>query len=309
MITTVTMNPCIDKTICVEGFAYGGTNRVVSTRTDAAGKGLNVSLALAGIGIHSKAISFSFSESAGVLERVLERGRIDAMLVPASGALRTNCKLFETGARVMTELNERGTAINAAALSAIRTAILRAAQSAVFLVLSGSLPPGVPDSFYRDIMREAARPFLRFAVDTSGNALKQALSAGPYIVKPNLDELEQFAERPLQTREEQLRAAREVLSRGAQVCCLSLGAQGAMLVTKTAALFAEALPVEVKSVQGAGDSMLAGLLTAAADDASAKEMLRRGVALASATIMHEGTQFGTLADYKRLLEQVRITQI
>jgi len=303
------MNPCIDKTICVEDFHYGETNRVLSTRADAAGKGLNVSLALAGIGIKSTAVSFEFSENPGIIARVLESAGVDAALVPAKGSLRTNCKLFDVNEKIMTELNERGAAVDAAALSAIRAVILERAKTSVFLALSGSLPPGVPDGFYRDVIREAARPFLRFAVDVGGNALRKALDARPYVIKPNLDELEQLTGRKLSTREEQHRAARETLAMGAESCCLSLGAEGAMLVTKDAAFFAEPLPVDVKSAQGAGDSMLAGVLSAAADGAGTEEMLRRGVALASATIMREGTRFGTLADYKRLLGQVRIRQV
>ena len=279
---------------------------MLSARADAAGKGLNVSLALAGIGIKSAAVSFAFADSPGAVERRLSDAGVEAALIPARGALRTNCKLFETCEGVMTELNERGTALDAATLAAARAEILKRAKTSVFLVLSGSLPPGVPDGFYRDVMREAARPFLRFAADTGGNALRLALEARPFVIKPNLEELEQLAGCKLETREEQRRAARETLAMGAENCCLSLGKDGAMFVTKDGALYAEALPVAVKSAQGAGDSMLAGVLSAAADGGGAAEMLRRGVALASATVMREGTQFGTLADYKRLIEQVKI---
>ena len=312
MITTVTMNPCIDKTIWVDGFAYGGTNRVVETRTDLAGKGLNVSMALKALGIRSTAVSFDFSEDAGAMGAMLEGMGIDAVLPKAIGALRTNLKVFERGARVMTELNEGGAAISAAALAEIEAEILRVAEVSSVLVLSGSLPPNVPATFYRDIMRTAARPGLRVFVDTSGEALREALTARPFAIKPNLEELERLAGRTLSTRRERIQAARETLATGvavesgAEICCLSLGAEGALIASQSQGYFAAALPVDVKSAQGAGDSMVAGMIAAVAEGKGVADMLRSAVASASATIVREGTRFGHLEDYERLRQMVQI---
>ena len=308
MIATVTMNPCIDKTVYLNGFTYGGTNLVASARHDTAGKGLNVSLALKSFGIDSTAISFEFTENPGAVQSLLAAAGITSILPQAAGALRTNLKIFEQDGHIMTELNERGTAPSSAALSAMRTAILRTAETAEILVLSGSLPPGVPETFYRDIMRATHRNGLRFVVDTGGNALRTALSANPYLIKPNVQELSTLLDRELLTLPDRICAAKEAVALGAELCCLSMDAEGALLVSKTETYFAPGLAVDVKSAQGAGDSMVAGFLDAHTKRLPLPDMLRHAVAAASATIMQDGTQIGTAADYQRLCREVRISQ-
>ena len=304
MITTVTMNPCIDKTVWVDGFLYGGTNRVAATRADLAGKGLNISLALKALGVSSTVVSFDFSENAGALGAMLEEKGIAAVLTTAKGAMRTNLKVFERGEKVMTELNERGAEISETEIAEIKAAVLRVAKESSVLVLSGSLPPNVPETFYRGIMREAARDDLRIFVDASGGTLREALTAKPFLIKPNTDELEQLVGRKLPTKPERIQAAREAVELGAEICCLSLGAEGAMIVSKDEGYFAEALKVDVKSAQGAGDSMVAGMIAAISEGKGIADMLRSAVAAASAAIMREGTQFGSVEDYARLYEDV-----
>ena len=309
MIVTVTMNPCIDKTVILDGFTYGGTNRVLSTRNDMAGKGLNVSMALKAYEIESMAISFEYNGNPGAVRTMLDSAGIPHILPAAAGGLRTNTKVFEQNARVMTELNEQGTPLSQAALADMRETILRAAADADFLVLSGSLPPQTPESFYREIIQKTVRRGLRCVLDSGRAAFCEALAAKPYLIKPNVFELEQLLGRTIETPEACVQAAREALSLGAEICCLSDGEKGAYIVSAKEAYFAEPLAVEVKSAQGAGDSMVAGLLDAMQRGLSLADMLKHGVAGASAKIVREGTQMGTVADYRKFCGDVRVVSV
>jgi len=308
MIVTVTMNPCIDQTLVIDNFTYGGLNKVLSARRDAAGKGLNVSLALSEWGIASTAASFAFAEGGGIIGQALRKAGVEAILPKTEGRLRTNTKLFNRAGCVMTELNERGADVSAAALCEMREAICRAAKGATVLALCGSLPPNVPDTFYREIMTATARSGLRQIVDTDG-ALRLALEANPYLIKPNAFELEQLLGRTLPTREAILLGAREAIGLGASLCCVSLGADGAMLVSKDEAYFASALPVNIKSAQGAGDSMVAGFIRAMREGCGLPDMLRYAVAAASATILHEGTQPGASDDFEQFCGAIDVEVI
>ena len=177
-----------------------------------------------------------------------------------------------------------------------------------YLVASGSLPPGVPLDFYARLARLAKARGSRVAVDTSGPALAAALAEGVYLVKPSLRELRELTGQPLASEPEWREAAQQIIRQGqAQVVALSLGEDGALLVTADQALRARSLPVKVASAIGAGDSFVGGLIWALNRQAGLAQAFRYGMAASAAALLSAGTALCQAADVERLQREVSVT--
>jgi len=149
LILTVSLNPCIDRTIEIEKFLYGGTNKVLKTREDISGKGINVSIALQNLGVSNKATGFSFSEDEARLRRFFERIHCPYHFHTVQGSLRVNVKIFDTEKRVMSEFNDKGQEVTEADVSAFFSLMEKEWEGTDILVVDGSVPPGVPRSIYK----------------------------------------------------------------------------------------------------------------------------------------------------------------
>ena len=152
MILTVSLNPCIDRTIEIEKFLYGGTNKVLKTREDISGKGINVSIALQNLGVSNKATGFSFSEDEVRLRRFFERIHCPYHFHTVQGSLRVNVKIFDTEKRVMSEFNDKGQEVTEADVSAFFSLMEKEWEGTDILVVDGSVPPGVPRSIYKELI-------------------------------------------------------------------------------------------------------------------------------------------------------------
>ena len=190
MILTVTLNPCVDRTIEIEKFLYGGTNKVLRTQEDISGKGINVSLALQNLGIQNKAAGFSYQEDEEKLKRFFKEIHCPHTLYSVPGALRVNVKIFDTEKRVMSEFNDKGKEVTEQDVAGFLTLLEKEWNETDILVVDGSVPPGVPRSIYRDLIQKANDKGVRTVLDASGDLLSLALPAKPFFVKPNRGELE-----------------------------------------------------------------------------------------------------------------------
>ena len=258
MIVTVTPNPSIDRTIQIDRLERGHLIRARSATSEAAGKGLNVAIALATEGVETSAVLPLAAESATVYLSLLADA-VPISAVPIKGATRLNVSLVEPDGTV-TKVNEPGPVLEPADVDAIITAA-SAVAGAGWIVGCGSLPPGAPIDFYARLVALAS-PEKRIAVDTSGAALGAAICAGATLVKPNSAELEELVGRKLSTVGDAVTAAREVVARGCPTVLVSLGADGAVFVDARTASHAEASVDDVANTVGAGDALLAGFLAA-----------------------------------------------
>ncbi|WP_411677263.1 1-phosphofructokinase [Caproicibacter sp.] len=309
MVITVTLNPCIDRTVQVEGFVPGKTNRVSASRCDAAGKGINVSAALKNLGEDTRCLGFNFRESGDFLPRALCEMGLSGELTEVGGTLRTNIKIFDAGAGVMTELNEAGAEVGPDALEEFERTLERNLPKASLLVLDGSAPPGVPQNYYRLLAERAERHGVRTVIDAGGELLLEGIKGSPYLIKPNRDELEEaFGER-IASRTDALRAARRVVKLGVGMVCVSLGKEGALLVTEDDAWFSAGADVPVRGLQGAGDSMVAGMSYALVRGMPIPEVLRYGVAAAHGSLVLEGTRMCTRKGFLQMLPLISVEKI
>lgn len=310
MILSVNLNPCIDKSVEVNGLRVGELNRCKPLRRDAAGKGLNVATAAKHLGADAFSIGFNYSENGRLVTNLLEREGVPYDHVVVLGSLRTNLKLFDSVSGVYTDLNEPGAEVPPEALSDLRFRIRRRAERSQFVTLSGSVPNGVPMDIYRTLIEDVSQYDVRVVLDAENALLREGIKAKPWMIKPNLSEMELLFERTYEQEEEIIKDARSLVEQGVELVCVSMGALGALLVSGQGVWKAEAVAgLQAKGFQGAGDSMVAGICVAAQKGLELPEMLRYGVAAASATIIREGTQMCAKQDFDRLLPQVRLHRL
>ena len=315
MIATVTANPCIDKTVSVEEFDLYRMNRVRVLCTDPSGKGINVSKTLRAVGAETVCTGFDFVEGGtpSVVAADLAEWGIPYEPVPVSGALRVCTKIIDESKKHTIEVNEYGAEVSAADGEALLEKIKEVAKRCAFLTLSGSLPKGLSKDFYARAVRAVKQdvPACRVVVDAEGELLLKALAEAPYLIKPNVHELEGTFGCKITDIPSLDTAAREILDRyGLCVICVSLGAKGAYIATRSEAYFCKPVCVSVRSLQGAGDAMVAGLCVALEKGLPLSEVLHYGVAMAGAAIATEGTRPGTKEDFDALLsQQIELQQV
>ena len=318
MIITVTPNPSIDRTATLQGeLVRGGVHRVTSVSDEPGGKGVNVAHALNLAGLDVVAILpagdrdpfLTGLRSAGV--------RFEA--VPVSGAVRTNLTITEPDGTT-TKINEPGAALDPAEAEALAWAVMQRAQADHWVVLSGSLPPGLPDSWYSDMTAALKAHGCKVAVDTSDAPLA-ALAAGldhgaPDLVKPNAEELAGLTGVTAESLESAVargdadpvvRAARNLVNRGVGAVLVTLGATGAVLVDTEGAWRANPPPVQPRSTVGAGDSSLAGYVRADVEGADAPGRLQMAVAYGSGAAALPGSAMPTPAQLN--LDDVAVTDV
>jgi len=316
-IVVVNLNPCIDWQYSVPKFTFGGMNRVRHTWQNVAGKGINVCIALKNLGLDPMCTGFNFIENGSVITEQLDALGIRHDFVNVDGAVRVNIKLYEDSTGVMTELNQPGAFVPQWAQDELMAKLNMMEKPPLdLLVLSGSRPEGVPPGYYAQLCAQwPGKVFL----DTDGEALQIALECAtpPYAIKPNLFELESTFGltdilknscdsnvTPLATQCIVDFCRSDLLSKGLHVVCVSMGADGAVLVTPERAYYCPALDIHVKGVQGAGDAMVAGLVYGAYMNAQETDFLPLAMSAAAASVIRSGTEMCSREDFEAMLWKV-----
>lgn len=308
MVITLTLNPCTDKTLEVDGFVYGGTNKVISARSDVSGKGINVSIVLKQLGWETICLGFQYDEDVSLKESLTEHG-IPYDLIPIPGAMRVNVKIFDTQKKIMTEFNESGSIGGTGHAEDVMRLMARHVDRAEIVVVNGSAPVGMPNDIYQQIITYAKEKGKKTILDASGPLLLNGIKAAPYLVKPNKVELEEAFQTHIESLEDAVVLSRRVLDCGVKFVCVSMGKEGAVLVSKDAVYFSSSAEVEIKGVQGAGDSMVAGICIALLQKRQPSEILRYGVAAAHGSLLHEGTQLCRSEDLEKMLCRITAERI
>lgn len=296
MIVTLTPNPSLDRTIVLGApLARGDVQRALDARQEPGGKGVNICRALEASGIDSLAILPGDADDPVLL--ALTAQGIPHLGLAIGATLRSNIALTEPDGTT-TKVNEPGPALSSDQQAALMELVLDQAAGASWLVLAGSLPPGVPDTFYADLTRELktrlgdAAP--KVAIDSSGAPLAAAVAAGPDLLKPNADELAELTgiSDPDSLEADPHLAARvagTLITAGVGAVLATLGSQGALLVTAAGYWLATRPPITAVSTVGAGDSSLAGFLLRDLAGASAPDCLRQAVAHGAAAASLPGS--------------------
>lgn len=303
-IVTITVNPALDKCAHFSGLVPEQKIRCQAPLYDAGGGGINVSKAISRLEGTSLAVFASGGPSGEMIKEILNKELISFQAIETNNWTRESFVAVDDNTNSQYRFNFPGTSIT----DAEKNEIIKTVKSldSKFIVVSGSLREGLLVDFYQDIAEIAKKSNSKLIVDTSGEALKKALEIGVYLIKPNVGELAKLIGVEKLEMEEVNAAAKQIIAKGgAEIVVVSLGPQGAVLVTKDSYDYVPAPNVAKKSTVGAGDSMVGGMTWALAQNKPLKEVIRWGVACGSAATMNEGTQLFKFEDAKRLFEWLK----
>ena len=334
MIATVTLNPSLDEWVTLPALRAGELNRALTFARYAGGKGINVSRVVRELEGHTVAYTLAGGEDGAILRSLLRRLAIRHVCIPIDGSTRNNYKILARHPPCLTEINTPGPAVSREPLRQLARHLLGYRPAPRAVALSGSLPPGVPSTIYRDWILTLRRRGIPTVLDGSGAAFAAGVSARPWLIKPNRQEAEELLGERLRSPSALRRAARALLARGPSLVILSLGAEGALLARANPPGMWMARPpsVRVQSAVGAGDSLIGGFLfgwfrSLSLDPmgrgrkrrlaslaqrelvGSLVEAFRWGIAAGAATAMTPGTELCHRADVLRLLPRVAVRQI
>jgi len=304
-IATVTLNPAIDQTVGVDGFQMNTVNRGQTMQFDAGGKGVNVASFLADYGHATAVTGFLGQENADIFEQLFARKRIDDQFVRIPGRTRIGVKIVDEANQQTTDINMPGLLPTSEAMNKLLETIEGLAASYDWFALSGNLPPGVPATIYATIITQLKRHGKQVVLDTSGEALREGARAGPTIVKPNVDELQQLTGQSLADEAAVEQATRQLLG-DIRLVVISMGERGALFVDAATTLIAIPPPVLVKSTVGAGDAMVAGLIAGQVQGLSLPDCARLATAFSLGTITRLGSELPATETLQMYSDQVSI---
>lgn len=302
MIYTVTFNPSLDYIVSVKDFRPGMTNRTSSELMLAGGKGINVSIVLGNLGIKSTALGFIAGFTGDEIVRRLHNGGINSEFIKINdGISRINIKLKSIDG---TEINGQGPHIDSSHIEQLMNR-LRRLESGDVLVLAGSIPEGISDNIYKDIMDMLKDKGVQIVVDATSRLLTNVLEYNPFFIKPNQHELGDIFNVTLNTQEEVIPYALELKKMGAVNVCVSMGGKGAILVADDGNVYKAKAPDGIlKNSVGAGDSLVAGFLSGWIEKKDYEYAFRKGVATGSASAFSE--RLATNGEVNDLIGKVTI---
>lgn len=304
-IITLTLNPALDKTISVAQLVPEKKLRSSFSQVEPGGGGINVSRALHKLGGSSEAVYLSGGYTGKHFEALLINEGIVSVALPIRGDTRENFVVVDDSANKQYRFGMEGPEVAEPEWQQALQYISEQPEIA-YIVASGSLPPGVPSNVFAQLAVIAKQKNARLIVDTSGAALKDAVDEGLFLIKPNLEELGSLSGKEKLAKEEIVAAARSIIqSGGCEVMVVSMGKDGAMLITKDTQLEVKPPNVTVHSTVGAGDSMVGGMLMALSNEWSLEDVLYYGIAAGTAATMNHGTELCKKEDTERLFAKMK----
>ncbi|SDB33126.1 6-phosphofructokinase [Desulfonatronum thiosulfatophilum] len=305
-IVTLTMNPTIDKSTSINNVVAERKLRCDRPRYEPGGGGVNVSRAVKKLGEDSLAVYLAGGPPGDMLKRLLDAEEIRQDPYQIKGLTRENLVVFETSTQQQYRFGMPGPEIQVHEWQGCLDRLEQMDPTPGFLVCSGSLPPGVPPDFYARIAGFAKKTGSKVILDTSGDPLTIASETGVFLMKPNHPELESLAGKALENEQEQEELLQDLVEAGrAEVIVASLGAAGALLVWKEGVFRTRAPNVPIKSKVGAGDSMVAGMVTALFRGWNMPDAVRFGVAAGAAAVMTPGSELCRREDTERLYKKIK----
>lgn len=302
VILTVTPNASIDKTYVVEGFGVDRMHRPTECTTTPGGKGINVLRVFRELGGDGLATGFVGGRVGDTIEEGLIAEGLPHDLVRVGEESRLCIKIVDPNSGTQTEINEIGPSITVHEIADLMNKIDRNLAGMEYIVLSGNVPPGVPLSFYGDVIALAKSKGVKTVLDASEDQLREAIKAGPYIVKPNVHELSQLADHELMTLEEITGAAKSLKQYGVSIAAVTMGRSGAIVTDGVRAWQATPPEIQFASAVGSGDSFIAAFLHEISCGGSLPDALVLGTAAGAANATTYGAGFctkGSIIDVKQ----------
>ena len=309
MILTVTLNTSIDKLYLIESVRPETVMRVKEVHNTAGGKGLNVSKVAAKLREPVTAMGFIGGFNGQYLESLVSQPLVRCAFTHVQGETRSCINCWDLSDGRSTEYLEPGEPVTQEDISRFLTDFEERLPEADVVTVSGSVPQGVPEDFYRELIRRSRKAGIPVLVDTSGSRLIAAVKEKPLFIKPNEDEIAQLTGRSLTGREETLRALAELHAGGISCVVLSMGAEGALMVCDEGVYHGKPPRITPRNTVGCGDSMVAGFAVGFARRLPVEETFRMALAVSAANALSIFTGDFDTADYDRLYPQITIEKI
>ena len=307
-VVTLTMNPALDKSASAENVMPEHKIRCRPPKWQAGGGGINVARVVHRLGGRPLSIFPSGGHCGELLSTLLLAEGVPSTTVPVAGTTRESLAIFEETTGQQYRFSFPGPTLSSSETARCADVVMSVNPDPDYLVLSGGLPPGVPDDFYAQLTRRAKEKGMRVIVDTTGIPLQEALGVGVFLIKPNIRELSLFAGCSLETDQEQQSVVTELVQSGqAQVVILSLGAAGLLFASADGCRYLRAPVVPIRSKVGAGDSTVGGIVWSLTSGRTLLESVQYGVAAGAACVMTPGTELCYKNDVERLFRSIQLT--
>jgi 1-phosphofructokinase family hexose kinase len=305
LILTVTINPSVDRNVQVDRLVFEDRAYILARSDSAGGRGMNASRLLDSFGAKTLAIVTSGGAIGQRLEKLAAKAGFPVKVVPIHNESRVNLTITDKQGLAL-RLNEQGPLITPEELKRLEKAVASRLESASWLMLCGSIPPGVSTDFYTNLIQMARERKVKTLLDTDGDALLRGIEAGPSIVSPNQPEAERLLNRALITRVQFLEAAARIKAMGAEAVMLSLGGRGVVAVNENQLL--EVIPprIDVVSPLGAGDALAAAYVWAATKRKDFADCVRWAVAAGTASAKMAALEFASLEQTKEVYKSVEV---
>ncbi len=283
MIYTVTLNPSLDKTFDVEEFIYDEVNMILEEKRRAEGRGIDVSRVIRRLGGQSTALGFMRGYNGLEVEGRLINEGVVCDFTRANGETRSNIIVHQRKKKLETLLSAPVAGVSQFEVTTVYHKIMQIPSDS-YVVLSGTMPPGLDDDFYAQIITGLKDKNVKIFLDADGEALKKGVQAGPYLIKPNIHEFGRLVETNLRDQDDVLQEVTPFLAL-VDYLVVSMGARGVLGVSRDERFHVIPPKVDVKSSTGAGDALVAGMVFAFSEGASFKDALALGVACGTASTL------------------------
>ena len=288
-LVTLMLNPSVDVMLEFDEFQKTKTNRVKNQIELMGGKGLNVSLVAASFGLSVCATGFIGKDKAESLSQILADSGIENAFVEIEGNTRTNYKLADKSDGTVTEANCKGFSVCYEKREEIQNVLEKTLEGAEILVLTGSLPEGIDSDFYAECIEMANKKGIKTVLDASGEALRFALEKKPYAIKPNIDELSEFAGKTLTDENEIKDIMKQLNKSGIGLVVASMGGAGALFSQNGEVIRGKTFDIDFMSAVGAGDSMVGAMCYSIAQNLPLERLARLSIAAGCITTSKSAT--------------------
>ncbi len=305
MITTVTLNTAIDKAYVIDHMQQGEVMRVLKCSNTPGGKGLNVAKVASACGADTVATGFVGGHAGAHIEEMLDAQGIKHDFVHASGETRCCINVIASDGS-STEFLEPGEAVSAEETARLMDKFDELAAASDVITISGSAPKGMPENIYAELISKAKAAGKKVILDTSGKLLKESIKALPTMIKPNKDEVEDLLDIKVEQHEDLVAGARKIHEMGIPIVVVSLGAQGAMVVSDEGEYICHPPKIKVVNTVGCGDSMTAAFAVGLERGMSIRETLKYATAVSAANAMTMATGSVEIADVEENLKHITV---
>jgi 6-phosphofructokinase 2 len=299
------MNPAVDQSSSTSFVTDEKKLKCRNLRYDPGGGGINVSRAIKNLGGKTKAFYPAGGCTGDLIEKLLDREKIEHSRISIDGSTRINVHVLEESTNKQYRFNMPGTRLKEVEWIKCLQILEDFTPSPDFIVASGSLPPGIPNDFYKQVAKLSKKIGSKLIVDTSGDPLRRALEEGVFLIKPNLREFTELINEKMKNEKHIIRKGKYMVQNNrCEIIVISMGASGTSLITREDCKHLNSPIVPIRSRIGAGDCMVAGITLKLAMGESLDKAIKYGVAAGVAAVITPGTELCRKEDVERLYKNM-----